>query len=367
LICHDFQEHLCDFAGLPRVSPSIPGCVQLIDRWLIANVAFISKVQSAQQAANTRIPITSRERTVHRPPRYGRAAIMSVGNDATSLALFDVKGCGVPPGEVPEVPKSNGLLTLEEAIFEFTMEGLVYSALRHAGNDVLPVPAYAIIDLGFDALWHAPPLNRRASLLVRRAQTRPEYQWGEADPGPSSARLLLQVEMCLRRYGISASICGAVRFRLSGSGGCCTLSRDGRKLTFNDVELDRIRKETGYTGKNDLIVDGVNVQLALGALGAGPVRIMDFGRYHFCSSFNSVAYSWWKRDYEKLVGEFLRPNDPGYIQPDPSLTMGSTRDHPLYAALQQTRVDYEYSKCDRQAVSSMIHRFVVASTTHLAG
>lgn len=315
LLVHDFPE----MAGADR---------RAIDEWLLANVAFISRPQSAQAVTNTPIPIGPVEKEAYRPPRYCRAAILpAAGGDG----LFDVKGCGIEPGDVPVLPNSNGLLTLREAFHELLFERLVDAALQHAGDDARPVPAYAVIDLGFDARWHDGRPDERAALLVRRAQTRPRFQWGKTDPGLDVARRLLGLELTLRRYGLTASSCGAVRFRLAEEAGGLRVTRDGRRLAFDEPALARLREASGFRGE-ERIVDGVNVQVA-GDILEEPPRILDFGRYRLRAAFDTVLHSAWFADYESLRGDFVRPEDPAYVQPVPELSLAGLEDGSLYRGL----------------------------------
>jgi hypothetical protein len=255
LLFYDFGKHLAEFSGTTH--PYGNACArEAVDRWLVKQVAYISKSQSAQEITNTRIPITKDEKIVYRPPRYGRAAVMC-SEEKDGEVIFDVKGCGVPPDEEPILPNSNGLLTLEEAVWELVFERLVYSALVHAETSIRPIPAYAIVDLGITATFHGDQPDGRATLLVRRAQTRPKFQWGQANPGSIVAHQLLEIESTLRRYGISASNCGAVRFKLFEKEGVFRITRDDEELEFSDAELERIKADTSFNGK-EMILDGVN-------------------------------------------------------------------------------------------------------------
>lgn len=362
LLLHDFPRPLAALLGrgVPDARALRAAEAEAIDRWLLAHTAFVSAPQSAQAYANTPIPLTGETRTAWRPPRYGRAAVM----DAAGGALFDVKGCGVPPDEVPELPNSNGLLTLTEAVFEFVLERLVYAALSHSGSAVRPVPAYAVVDLGFDALHEGPDGRERATLLLRRAQTRPRFQWGKDDPGPLMAGQLLEIELTLRRYGLSASNCGAVRFHIAGEGNELTVTRDEKVLPFGPARLAEIARAAGYAGR-PLSIDGVNVQVADG--GPPCSRILDFGRYRFCAAFDAALYTWWKRDYESLAGEFVRPGEPRYVQPDAALSMGMVEAQPAWRALWRAAEAYGKGNLDRRALTGALNGAVASATAHLAG
>ena len=364
LLFHDFGKQLVEFTGTTH-----PYCNtyarEAVDRWLVKQVAYISKSQSAQEITNTRIPITKEEKIVYRPPRYGRAAVMCGEENGGEPVIFDVKGCGVPPDEEPVLPNSNGLLTLEEAVWELVFERLVYSALVHAETSIRPIPAYAIVDLGITATFHGYQPDGRATLLVRRAQTRPKFQWGQANPGSIVAHQLLEIESTLRRYGISASNCGAVRFKLFEKDGVFRVTRDDEELEFSDAELERIKADTSFNGK-EMILDGVNVQVSSSLLEEPQnPRILDFGRYRLCSSFSSSLYSWWERNYLSLRGEILHPWETNYVQPDPVLSMARMQDHPLKERLKEAIAGYERGKLDKTTLTSTINEFVLEATAPL--
>lgn len=363
LLRHDFPSHIAALTGGVDLSTH-PEARARVESWLVSSVALVSRTQSVQVVANTPIPITAAEREVHRPPRYGRAAVMRgvALRGVQTEAIFDVKGCGVPPDEEPVLPNSNGLMTLEEALFELTMERLVHAALRHAGTGVLPVPAYAIIDLGFDVVWRDGRPDQRAALLVRRAQTRPEFQWGPVAPGPEAAARLLDIELSLRPYGLSGSSCGAVRFHLREASGTLLVSRDDRLFGFGTDDLERIRRDTGFAGE-ELTVDGVNIQVATVPAARSAIdRVMDFGRYRLCERFDSVLYSWQDNNYQNLRGVFLRPGEPRYVQPDPRVSMARCGVYEREAALCRARLAYERGEIGREALATALDSLLFEAT-----
>ena len=316
IVYADYDLIAHDFAGL---APTVPADV---DAWLVEHAGYLSLPQAAQSTVNTPVPVAGRTRVAWRPPRYGRAAVMTIAESA----LIDVKGCGASADDPPRLPNSNGLLTLNEALFELVMERLAFAALRHAGDVARPTPIYAILDLGFDVRFADGRSDERATALLRRAQTRPRFQWGRTDPGPLMAHRLLEIERTLRRYGLSASNCGAVRFRICDAGGRLTVTRDGRALGFSDDDLRRIGAAVRLEG-GELWIDGVNVQVTDGIAADPPLpRLLDFGRYRLASSFTMALYAAWEADYENLRGELVLPGDAAYVQPDPRLTMARPAD-----------------------------------------
>ncbi|PKA71708.1 hypothetical protein ATI02_4704 [Pseudomonas baetica] len=267
-----------------------------IDRWLLRNAAFISTSQAAAQGINTPIVLDGRRVAAWRPPRYGRAAVLCALE--SEQVLFDIKGIGVPPDEAPVLPYSNGLLTLAEAVHEVLMEHLVFAAMAHAGGAITPLPAYALIDLGFDAL--------------------------------------LQAELLLRRYGLTASSCGAVRFQVSREAGALQVRRDGEALAVSQEVARMLERLLADHQGAPLLIDGVNVQLA-GATSVAPLRlkVMDFGRYRFAERFDHHLYAWIDADYQNLNGLYLAPGDPRYVQPDPDLSLARTAEGRCFAELER--------------------------------
>jgi hypothetical protein len=356
---HDFGEHLTAALGENASSDAI-------DAWLLRSCAFVSMPQARGAYANSPIVLASQTCVAYRPPRYGRAAIFlaRARGGGAPPALFDVKGCGVPPDEEPVLPNSNGLLTLGEAVHELTFAHLTSAALRHAGSELTVVPVYAILDLGFDATWHDPNRpDERAVVLVRRAQTRPSWQWAEEDPGAAMARRLMDVELTLRTYGISASTCGAVRFRMREEAGALTVTRDGVTLPFAQDELRRIRAHTGFDGR-PLTIDGVNVQVAHRSQDA--FAVLDFGRYRFRRRFGSVLYAWSEADYENLRGLFLRPGEPEFVQPNPRLSMAPARGAPRCRSLREMTERYRAGTAGRAELTDALAAFVRDATGALS-
>ncbi|WP_420233092.1 hypothetical protein ACN079_00670 [Pseudomonas sp. ABY48] len=310
-----------------------------IDRWLLHNAAFISSSQAAAQGISTPISLDGRRIPAWRPPRYGRAAVLCL--PSSDKVLFDVKGIGVPPDEAPVLPHSNGLLTLAEAMHEVLMEHLVLAAMTHAKEAITPLPTYAVIDLGFDALWHDGRPPEPAVLLLRRPCTRPRCQWQRYWQGAELASALMQAELLLRRYGLTASSCGAVRFQVSHENGKLQVQRDGATLKISNQVTKTLEQILANNQGKPLVIDGVNVQMA-GQSSAAPLQlqIMDFGRYRFAEHFDHHLYAWIDADYQSLNGLHLAPDHPHYIQPDPLLSLAKVVEGTAFAALQQHLRDF---------------------------
>ena len=117
-----------------------------IDAWLIANTAFISKEQAAQEVVNTPIKLDGVKKKAFRPREYRRAHVFQMDTGG----LIDAKGTGsVDPHQGNE---RNGLAALADVIREFMFEKMVkriFNKLQRFDT----VGTYAAIDFGFDVKW----------------------------------------------------------------------------------------------------------------------------------------------------------------------------------------------------------------------
>jgi hypothetical protein len=278
-----------------------------------------------------------------------------------------VKGNGVPPDEKPWLPNSNGLLTLEEAVHEVLMEHLVFAVMQRAGVDVRPLPSYAVVDLGFDAVWEDGRPPGRATVLVRRAATRPRCQWDRgAAQGLTMARTLLRLELLLRSGGLSASVCGAVRLRLTVDGSHRCIFRDEEELAIPDVRKAAVFTTLGWAGR-DLLIDGVNVQVTSGRTEAPlHARLMDFGRYRFRARFDAPLYAWFDADYLSMNGVYLRPDDPLYCQPSPEAGLARFEGSGSYRQLSSAVTGYQGGRVDGAGLASALRRAIAAGRACLA-
>ena len=184
-----------------------------IDEWLINNAAYISESQSQPNEVNTPIFKDDLDRkAVYRPLGYGRAFVLPVQG-----GLIDVKGTGVRDGVIPaNASHANGLMSLGEAIREFTMQGLVQQIFNHAKyfgyqsqQPLETVRSYAVIDWGFsikDSFSTFKEMNHgsmRAGAIIRQAHSRKMVEGaGNHFLGKDEA---IEVEMLLRQYGVTSS------------------------------------------------------------------------------------------------------------------------------------------------------------------
>jgi len=305
-----------------------------IQSWLLDTAAVVSTSQAAATGINTSIALDQRHRLGVRPPRYGRAAVFFHDTKGIPRPALDVKGTGVPADEIPELPHSNGLLTLDEAIHEILMEQLVLMVCRHAGATARPLPSYALIDLGFDALSPCGGEPDPAVQLLRRTATRPRCQWQRYPTPAKLAEAMLRFELLLRHYGLSASCCGAVQFSLQRTTDGLQVHRDGRQLNLQPRIYKRLARSIPLAVGQSTMIDGVNIQLASDPPDPNRLWVMDFGRYRFRTQFDTHLYAWLDADYESLNGLFVSPDDPDFVQPDPRMSLASLPETMEYQRLQ---------------------------------
>ncbi|MDJ0842536.1 MAG: hypothetical protein QNK37_38915 [Acidobacteriota bacterium] len=303
---------------------------RFIDRWLVANAGFMSAYQVKQSKINT--PVTTGKETMRawRPFNYGRSLVLSLGvsrelpsvvelgfHPADAGGLLDVKGIGLAPskGYNPSA-HANGLLMLGEALRELLYCELITRVLAHAGHIARPVPIYAVLHTGFDAIIQNGNQIPTA-LLLRRAHLRPIYQWGLKDPGSLTETMEMDIERILRRYGITSTgsdtyvqiraVDGVVRYYY-GEG----------EMTFSRELQEWILEMTRFNGSNRLF-EGVNLQFTEDIKRNPPrPRIVDFGSYWVKEGFHEPLLSLVACRPLRL-GRIIWPDDPEFVQPDPQL------------------------------------------------
>lgn len=91
-----------------------------IDRWLLARMAYVTVPQGRQAEVNGPISLDWGNEAIpaFRPFKYGRALVFTAGS-----GLIDVKGTG--SRNPRQASHGNGLMTLGEAIREFTYQKMV--------------------------------------------------------------------------------------------------------------------------------------------------------------------------------------------------------------------------------------------------
>ncbi|HEV7518940.1 MAG TPA: hypothetical protein VGR07_21820 [Thermoanaerobaculia bacterium] len=328
LLQHDFPRLEDD--ALARAHPRLRrltgarrerAILDLLARWLAAHAGLISRPQAAQAVVNSPIRTFRGTRAAHRPADYGRALVMRVPGGA----LLDIKGTGVAPGRTPSFDShASGLLFLGEALREVAFGEIVDAVLRHAGSPCRALPVYGVLDLGFAAYLPTPKgrLALPAGLLVRRAHRRPTCGAGLKPPDSSLVALELDVELLLRRYGLT-SVGPMTRIELLGDAGATDpleVRYAGTLLTFDADARRRIRKKTGFAG-GKLVLEGVNVQFTRESE-ADPqqAQLVDFGSYRTRERFLGPLISLVSSRLLRL-GAVLEPHHPRFTQPDPALAL----------------------------------------------
>lgn len=333
LLQHDFP-HLRDDALLkthPRLrklsaaerSSSIR---DTLDEWLRVNSSFISESQAKQKRVNTPISTIAAGVTAFRPHSYGRALVLSlqanqrglsrVGIDAGNgehEGLLDVKGAGVAPNARPvrHVGKT-GLLELWDALYEYWVQQLIATILRHAGSPYTTLPVYGILDLGFIIRKRRGSGEHRAALIVRRAHRRPMHREGIRAPGSPLVKTQFEIELLLRSYGLTSAhqtidiSDGESGLLVSDQSNKCHSYRRSR-------EIERVKVMTGYGGGATLSLEVMNIQHTEESDGR-PVQLLDFAGYDGRERFENPLVSMVSSGALDF-GEIIHPGSPLFVQP----------------------------------------------------
>ncbi|MFP5247800.1 MAG: hypothetical protein ACLGH0_13995, partial [Thermoanaerobaculia bacterium] len=310
-----------DHALLQHDFPQLRGRrTKEIDTWLLRNAALISTSQAAQTTVNTDIP-TNGEAIAYRPPLYGRALVAPVDDGP---GLLDLKGTGVAPGRAPvNLPHSNGLLALGEAIANIAFRDLIELILRRAGTQLYTVREYALLDLGFevrDLLGMPTP----AGMQVRQAHRRPLGGAELPNAGSVEQQIKLQIELLLRHYGVTSTSL-ATSFVIDDSTGVPLLFYANKPLPPHPPDqVETFFRRTGYRGGR-MVIEGVNVQLTReSAVAPARAWIVDFGHYSVRERFEHAMVSL-VRDRPMRWGGAILPHEPTFVQPRPKLAVDAAQ------------------------------------------
>lgn len=252
-----------------------------IDRWLLAQTAFMSEVQVRQTLVNNQIPLEKDKdnkeinRKAYRPQLYGRALVFEVDD-----GLIDAKGVGAYQQPARGSHK-NGLASLGEVIREFLFQKKVQQILDHSGSGLRTVGSYAVIDwgfLGYDAGSIVP-----AGAILRQGHARPRiFNYGNHFANNVDSK---RIEDLFRHYGLTS------------------------------------------TGDSDPKgPDRVNIQQT------SKGELIDFGAYLFKKQFHAPTTHYMNAS---ILGH---PDHPPFVQPDPRMSIGhsywgsseTSKEHPRF-------------------------------------
>lgn len=314
VLWNDRASLMADFPGLAEGE---------IEPWLLRHAALISVSQAAQAVANDPIATRGEPVEVYRLPQGGRAFFADTGE-----GLLSLKGVGVAPGAPltnDVTAYGNGLFPLHELFKEVLGQWLVEAALRHAGRPVRTVPVYAALELGFD-IRGAAGERWPAGVLVRGAHRRPLKGRDLPPVGSPEQAFALDLELLLRRYGIT-SVCEGTTRRLARD-------PDGTFVMYyyHKGKMQRGRWPQGQARKLwdshappgeaiELFVcfEGINIQTTRSRR-VEDAELVDFGSYRIRERFEwpllSLAFNgatnW---------GGIVPLNSPHYAQPVPELAV----------------------------------------------
>lgn len=328
LILHDFAYVFDDAFRAAHRHMSCSACAstdalchRAIDHWLIGSAAYVSEQQAKANLVNSTIARGTPSVTAFRPPRYGRAIVMSPAGAAgrVGAGLLDIKGAGVGPGITPtHASHSNGLEYLAVAIADYLYSWLVDRVFEHSVPGYCSVPTYAVIDLGFDVadgwLGTAP-----AGLHVRRAHRRGDPFCEFPMSGSPDEFVKIQMELILRKFGLTTTTpLGSFEMRRDGD--------EDRVYYYKKpinarTAAERLRllelKEIIGTGR----LESVNIQLANEvSWDEKRAQIVDFGHVKAWNRFyNPIAFP--ARDSIFQMGRVIRVDDNQFVQPDPEIAL----------------------------------------------
>lgn len=364
LLIHDFPElsHPSHFKPKTSGDHETGAANRVLEDWLCENAAFISEPQAGPNTVNTRVQLGLGSATAFRLPGYGRAAVVPVGQpfqEAASsrieprktraseplVGFLDLKGIGVPPGRSPgHGYHLTGLLEVGEAIRELIFQQLLAAVFKHAGARFEVVPIYAILDLGFGVKLETGDGISPAGLLVRRAHARPLYPWGLAELGSPLELAELEIELLLRRYGIT-SVGLNTTIQISDDAGSLVVKFGQLAHSYFEAELEVIKNRAGYT-EGTQFIEGINVEFGRGEEDDHP-QVVDFGAYRVKKCFEHPLCTLVAHNLLRL-GQVIHPSDPRFAQPDSAIrvpfdTWGNT-DSPTQNGRSEAPAADRYSK-----------------------
>lgn len=307
---HDLLRR--DFPGLQRASP------EALEGWLLRYASLVSTAQAQPNEVNTPIRLAGEPVQVYRPPRYGRAFIVPVpGESGEPEGLLDLKGVGVCLGVKPRARlHCDGLLTLGEALEEYMTQLLLEAVFRYSGAAYRTLPAYAILDLGFDSL--SKDRAYPAGVLVRRAHRRHPGNRELPPYGSPAQKAQLGIELLLRHFGITSANPGSSYEFIEEEDGTLRCRFGGVFVSYHSEEQIRWLRPRLSPLKHRRF-EGVNIQTTRGG-STEDLVLLDFGHYRIRDRFTDPILSM-VLDRPFSWGGVILPEDPLFVQPDPDLAV----------------------------------------------
>lgn len=293
-------------------------------------VSEIAAVLSEPHFASTDVSTVARaaggEATCLRPPRYGRAGVLDVRDFFTDArrpehetALVDVKGLGVPYGTIPlRGFRSNGLLTIIEALQELINKEMLDAIFTAEGVDVRCNEIYGIALLGISgaSIFFSDPVP--CVTMLRRAHLRSPDNDELPRAGAPEDFAKRSIELLLRRYGVTSAP-EKTALRVWEENGALRARHDGRDLLSRMPE-DLIRYHFDKVGLSlPQMIRLINIQTT-DAVSADPLSatLIDFGHYTVLPSFDHHHLLAPVRDAPMNWGHLFRNDAADWVQPDPA-------------------------------------------------
>ena len=268
--------------------------------WLSNNCGVISKAQ-LDFGQNLRSPRlvnanVGDPRVAYRPPRYGRAAIVSLPHpciDNQNL-LLDIKGLGVPRNIVPKnSAHSTGVFHAPMAYIELIIQKIIEGIFFYHELDIKGVSSYALTysDISADM----PDLKGRLMTsrkmpcvnLVRAGHLRSAGNLELPLYNTEEEQLKLKIELFLRMHGIT-SASSSTRIRIDKDRSSFKIGfemgRETIELPLDSPQIPKYLLESAI--EFPLVLDGMNVQSTRDlCCDSSRARLVDFGQYRIKDRF----------------------------------------------------------------------------------
>lgn len=332
LIYHDLpgfmEEYRVAVAGAPCPEPDAADAKAV----LLNAGAVLSRPHAEANCVHAEPVFADRVRTGYRPPRYGRAALFELpapeGQGAARgqfEGLLDVKGCGVPAGEIPTAhPMRNGVLFLHDALIELINSILLSRLFERDCVNLSTIPLYAIVDTGVraKAAWAANRIPCAA--LVRKALVRQPGHIELPLGGSVEEEIQYSVECYLLSRGLTTV--GPITTV------CVMREEESFVLRLDGEVVPEATEEMVLYHLNELglyppqILHFVNVQIARDA-SLDPLRacLVDLGHVRACDELPGHL-GVFVRDRQLNLGKIVKKGEPGW----PRRTPGSAIDHAVF-------------------------------------